>query len=213
MWTENELNENIEIVDKDERWYENAPPVENIVTNEERALSKERRAVKVDVAKIKARTFAEIDSTSTSSVGTGEQTGVPMEVIPEQVKTAAKEHVESLKREQTRLMEIKEEYGIRLSPTCPESSKTNDLNNEAYFQRVYRQLFFEFNLDLNPQHALSFLRKKPEFDAKWGDNPEGNPAYDGWLMILGRSREAFDQLEDVSTGLRGNLKTPQQVQC
>ena len=54
---------------------------------------------------------------------------------------------------------------------------------------------FEFNLDLNPQHALSFLRKKPESDAKWGDNPEGNPAYDGWLMVLGRSREAFDQLE------------------
>ena len=195
VWTANELNENIEIADKDERWYENAPPVENIVTNEERALSKERRVVKVDVAKIKALTFAEIDSTSTSSMGTGEQTGVPMEVIPEQVKTAAKEHVESLKREQTRLMEIEEEYGIQLSPTCPESSKTNDLNNKAYFQRVYRQLFFEFNLDLNPQHALSFLRKKPEFDAKWGDNPEGNPAYDGWLMVLGRSREAFDQLE------------------
>ena len=50
-------------------------------------------------------------------------------------------------------------------------------------------------MDLNPQHALSFLRKKPEFDAKWGDNLEGNPAYDGWLMVLGRSREAFDQLE------------------
>ena len=195
VWTANELNENIEIVDKDERWYENAPPVENIVTNEERALSKERRVLKVDVAKIKALTFAEIDSSSTSSVGTGEQTGVPMEVIPEQVKTAAKEHVESLKREQTRLMEIEEEYGIRLSPTCPESCKTNDLNNKAYFQRVYRQLFFEFDLDLNPQHALSFLRKKPEFDAKRGDNTEGNPAYDGWLMVLGRSREAFDQLE------------------
>ena len=33
VWTANELNENIDIVDKDERWYENAPPVENIVTN------------------------------------------------------------------------------------------------------------------------------------------------------------------------------------
>ena len=43
VWTANELNENIEIVDKNERLYENAPPVENIVTNEERALSKERR--------------------------------------------------------------------------------------------------------------------------------------------------------------------------
>ena len=73
--------------------------------------------VKADVAKIKALTFAEIDSGSTSSVGTGEETDVPMEVIPEQVKTAAKEHVESLKREQTRLMEIEEEYGTRLSPT------------------------------------------------------------------------------------------------
>ena len=128
-------------------------------------------------------------------MGTGEQTGVRMEVIPEQVETAAKEHVESLKREQARLIEIEEEYGIRLSPTCPVSSKTNDLNNKAYIQRVYRQLFFEFNLHLNPQHALSFLQKKPEFDAKWGDNPEGNLAYDGWLMVLGRSREAFDQLE------------------
>ena len=60
---------------------------------------------------------------------------------------------------------------------------------------MYRQLFFEFNLDLNPQHALSLLRKKPQFNAKWGDNPEGNTAYDGWLMVLGRSREAFHQLE------------------
>ena len=42
---------------------------------------------------------------------------------------------------------------------------------------------------------MSFLRKKPEFDAKWDDSPEGNPAYDGWLMVLGRSREAYDQLE------------------
>ena len=116
------FNANIEIVDKEERWYENAPPVENIVTNEKRALSKERRVVEVDMAKIKVLTFAEIDSTSTSSVGTGEQTGMSMEVIPEQVKTAAKEDVESLKREQTRLKEIEEEYGIRLSPTCPESS-------------------------------------------------------------------------------------------
>ena len=34
VWTANELNENIGIVDNDERWYENAPPVVNIVTNE-----------------------------------------------------------------------------------------------------------------------------------------------------------------------------------
>ena len=100
--------------------------------------------VKVDVGKIKALTFAEIDSSSLSSVCTGEEIDVPMEVIPEQVKTAAKEHVESLKRKQTRLMEIEEGYGIRLSPTCPESSHNNDLNNEAFFLRVYRQLFFEF---------------------------------------------------------------------
>ena len=126
VWTANELDENIEIVDKDERWYENAPPVKNIVTNEEQALSKERRVVKVDVAKIKALTIAECDSSSTSSVGTGEETDVPMEVIPEQVKTAAEEHLESLKREQTRLMETEEEYGIRLSQTCPESFKTNE---------------------------------------------------------------------------------------
>ena len=96
--------------------------------------------VKVHVAKIKALTFAEIDHSSTSSVGTEEETEVPMKVIPEQVKTAAKEHVELLKREQTRLMETEEEYGIRLSLTCPESSKINDLNNKAYFQRLYRQL-------------------------------------------------------------------------
>ena len=77
--------------------------------------------VKVHVAKIKALTFAEIDRSSTSSVGTEEETEVPMKVIPEQVKTAAKERVELLKREQTRLMEIEEEYGIWLSSTCPES--------------------------------------------------------------------------------------------
>ena len=70
VWTANELNENIDMVNKDDRWYDNAPPVENIVTNEERALSKERRVVKVDVAKIKALTFAEIDSGSISSMGT-----------------------------------------------------------------------------------------------------------------------------------------------
>ena len=50
-------------------------------------------------------------------------------------------------------------------------------------------------MDPNLQHALSFLQKKSEFDAQWGDNPEGNPAYDCWLMVLGRSRKAFDQLE------------------
>ena len=54
-------------------------------------------------------------------------------------------------------------------------------------------------MDLNPQNALSFLRKKSGFDAKWSENPEGNPAYarayDGWLMVLGRLREAFGQLE------------------
>ena len=162
---------------------------------------------KVDVATIKALTFAEIDSGSTSSVVTGEETDVPMEVMPEQVKTAAKENVESLKREQTRLMEIEEEYGIRFLQTCPESSKTNDLNNTAYLQRVYRQPFLEFNLGLNPQHALPFLRKKPEFDAKWGDNPEGNPAYDDWLMVLGRSREAFDQLEFFKMYLQPTRKS------
>ena len=83
VWTANELNENVDIVDKDERWYENAPPVENIVTNEERALSKERRVVKVDVAKIKALIFSEINSVLTSSVGTIEETDVPIEVITE----------------------------------------------------------------------------------------------------------------------------------
>ena len=92
--------------------------------------------VKVDVAKIEALTFGEIDSCSTSTVGTGEETDVPMEVILEQVKTVSKEHVESLRRDQTRLMEIEEEYGIRLSPACPESSKINDFNNKTYFQRV-----------------------------------------------------------------------------
>ena len=54
-------------------------------------------------------------------------------------------------------------------------------------------------MDLNPHHALSFLRKKPKFDAKWGDNPEGSPACDGWLMVLGRSRGAFHQLEFFKT--------------
>ena len=122
--------------------------------------------------KIKALTFAEIDSGSTSSVGTGVEAEVPMDVILEEVKTAAKEHVESLKSEQARPMEVEEKYGIRLSPTYKESSQNNDLNNKAYFLRVYRQLFVEFNLDLNPLHALSFLEKKPEFDPKWGDNPE-----------------------------------------
>ena len=60
MWNANELNESIEIVDKDERWYENAPPVKNIVTNEERALSKERGVVKVDDYKIKALTLLKL---------------------------------------------------------------------------------------------------------------------------------------------------------
>ena len=111
--------------------------------------------VKVDMAKIKALTFAEIDSTSTSSMGTRQQTGVPMEVIHEQVKTAATEHVKPLKREQARLMEIEEEYGIQLSPTCAESSKTNDLNNKAYFQRVYHQ--FIFQVQFGPKSAACIV--------------------------------------------------------
>ena len=86
----------------------------------------------------------------------GEETDVPMEVIPEQVKIAAKEHVESLKREQTRLMEMEEEYGIRLSPTYPESSQNNYLNNKAFFQRVI------FRVQFRPKCAACFVCSSEE---------------------------------------------------
>ena len=89
-------------------------------------------------------------------------------------------------------MEIEEEYGMRLSPRCPESSQNNALKNKACVPPAS----FEFNLDLNLQHALTFIqKKKTQFDAKWSENPEGNPAYNGWLMVLSCSQEAFHQLE------------------
>ena len=89
-------------------------------------------------------------------------------------------------------MEIEAEYGMRFSPRCQESFQNNALKNKACVSPAS----FEFNFDLNLQHALTFIRKKKtQFDAKCGENPEGNPAYVGSLMVLSCSREAFHQLE------------------
>ena len=53
MWTANDLNKNIDIVDKDERWYENVLPTENIVTNESRHYHRRDEWLKLTWGRLK----------------------------------------------------------------------------------------------------------------------------------------------------------------
>ena len=167
VWIAQEIEENIELVDVDERWYERNPPIGNDVAVTERGiftgvdLANAAESVIFDIEKVKSMSKEEILSVFKIE----NKIKTPQDLMHDSFRDAAKSALEKgrNKKEEEAIREKELEPYRQTHSSDDNDSLPNTLNKQtiAYHRAVRRQIENEFYKDnLSSVHVLSHRRKQ-----------------------------------------------------